>query len=445
MLTAASRCSQVVEWDEVKFDVRLMQRVPCTQLRVNPSLATATPSCCSPVCLLMRRRGRVAHADLAAAQAPRSRRAPVRRRGQWNRSLQPFPPATCSRPIPPRCSGLALIIESDFYATDAGRAHFADQLTSIRYCVQEVSGPVLTFLPAPPLLSHRTRSRPSPCRVQETCNFDVLYACAATTQTGATRVLEREGRALPLRAACAGTSRRRTTTFRTTAAKNLRPKRNIRTAMNHGARPFATSNPRFRCQPRTPGLSLAAMVKNNPQNKTPAKLANQARHNQRRRDARAATAHAKFTVPREGACEEIVHSMVAGMINRLLWRKRRNESRKSDPKANERAAAGHTRLRDEALSLGITQRELASRRKAEKAKVEPTWYNPRARHKERMQTEEDYSARVRCSRRLREFVRLTNGTKAAGTMELVGCSQKELVAHLKKTLATRQESDGREH
>ena len=33
--------------------------------------------------------------------------------------------------------GLALIIESDFYATDAGRAHFADQLTSIRYCVQE--------------------------------------------------------------------------------------------------------------------------------------------------------------------------------------------------------------------------------------------------------------------------------------------------------------------
>ena len=27
--------------------------------------------------------------------------------------------------------------ESDFYATDAGRQHFADQLKSIRYCVQE--------------------------------------------------------------------------------------------------------------------------------------------------------------------------------------------------------------------------------------------------------------------------------------------------------------------
>ena len=30
-----------------------------------------------------------------------------------------------------------MMIESDFYATDAGRQHFADQLKSIRYCVQE--------------------------------------------------------------------------------------------------------------------------------------------------------------------------------------------------------------------------------------------------------------------------------------------------------------------
>ena len=38
-------------------------------------------------------------------------------------------------------SGLAMMIESDFYATDAGRQHFADQLKSIRYCVQEVRTP----------------------------------------------------------------------------------------------------------------------------------------------------------------------------------------------------------------------------------------------------------------------------------------------------------------
>ena len=73
----------VVEWDEVRFDVRLMQRVPYEGVsRMQTSL-------------------RRKHRDRV-----------VRR-------------------------GLALIIESDFYATDAGRQHFADQLTSIRYCVQE--------------------------------------------------------------------------------------------------------------------------------------------------------------------------------------------------------------------------------------------------------------------------------------------------------------------
>ncbi len=68
-----------MEWDEVRFDVRLMQRVPYEGVsRMQTSL-------------------RRKHRDRV-----------VRR-------------------------GLALIIESDFYATDAGRQHFADQLTSIRY------------------------------------------------------------------------------------------------------------------------------------------------------------------------------------------------------------------------------------------------------------------------------------------------------------------------
>ena len=71
--------------------------------------------------------------------------------------------------------GLALIIESDFYATEPGRQHFADQLTSIRYCVQE------------------------------TCNFDTLYAYLT----------------------CGNYD------FNYDRLKNLRPKRNIRTAMHH--------------------------------------------------------------------------------------------------------------------------------------------------------------------------------------------------------------------
>jgi len=48
--------------------------------------------------------------------------------------------------LPLLSRGIGLTIESDFYATEAGRAHFADQLTSIRYCVQE------------------------------TCNFDAIFA-----------------------------------------------------------------------------------------------------------------------------------------------------------------------------------------------------------------------------------------------------------------------------
>jgi hypothetical protein len=39
-----------------------------------------------------------------------------------------------------------MMIESDFYTTAAGREHFQNQLQSIRYCVQE------------------------------TCNYDVLFA-----------------------------------------------------------------------------------------------------------------------------------------------------------------------------------------------------------------------------------------------------------------------------
>ena len=35
--------------------------------------------------------------------------------------------------------GIGMIVESDFYRTDAGRKHFGMQLDSIRYCVQETA------------------------------------------------------------------------------------------------------------------------------------------------------------------------------------------------------------------------------------------------------------------------------------------------------------------
>lgn len=46
--------------------------------------------------------------------------------------------------------GLGMMIESDFYATEAGRQHFKDSLTSIRYCVQVRAPPPPPAI-APPL------------------------------------------------------------------------------------------------------------------------------------------------------------------------------------------------------------------------------------------------------------------------------------------------------
>ena len=76
-----------MEWDEIHFDVRLLQRVPYEGVsRMQTSL-------------------RRKHRDRV-----------VRR-------------------------GLGMMIESDFYTTEAGRKHFNDSLTSIRYCVQVQAPP----------------------------------------------------------------------------------------------------------------------------------------------------------------------------------------------------------------------------------------------------------------------------------------------------------------
>ena len=71
-------------------------------------------------------------------------------------------------------SSLALIpcyvfAESDFYATEAGREHFANQLKSIRYwCAYSHEPCFSNAVDADALLVYGS--------VQETCNFDVLYA-----------------------------------------------------------------------------------------------------------------------------------------------------------------------------------------------------------------------------------------------------------------------------
>ena len=86
-----------VTWDEIRFDVRLLNRVP--------------------------------YEGVSRMQTSLKRR---------------FKDKVIRR-------GIGLVIESDFYATESGKRHFANQLKSIQYCIQE------------------------------TCNFDVLYAYLSTT------------------------------------------------------------------------------------------------------------------------------------------------------------------------------------------------------------------------------------------------------------------------
>jgi len=123
-----------VVWDEVHFDVRLLQRVPYEG------------------------------ASRMQTSMRRSHRDRVVRRG------------------------IALIVESDFYRTEAGRKYFSDQVTSIRYCVQETANydvlfSYLTCTRTPPPRAHalrvasRVASRPSPTPLQAT----------TTTTTGTSR------------------------------------------------------------------------------------------------------------------------------------------------------------------------------------------------------------------------------------------------------------------
>jgi len=117
----------VVEWDQITFDVRLMQRVPYEGV---------------------------------------SRMTTSTKRKQRDRIVR---------------RGLAMMIESDFYTTAAGRSHFANQLQSIRYCIQE------------------------------TCNYDVLFAYLTSSNYD----------------------------FAYDKSHNVRPRRNVRMAMQKEVSQYA--------------------------------------------------------------------------------------------------------------------------------------------------------------------------------------------------------------
>ena len=171
--------------------------------------------------------------------------------------------------------------------------------------------------------------------------------------------------------------------------------------------------------------------------KTPAMLAWQKKHNEQRKEARAAAAKKRFETPNEGAREKLVTALVGGIVKRLLWRCRRNDARrgKSDAKSRARTAAWNAALKKEAREHGETQREAYQRRKREKEFKQPNvFYNAQERHKQRIKEDVAYKTSINLRTRLGEFMRLSNGKKAEGTMQLVGCSKEQLVNHLQSQL-----------
>ena len=155
----------VVEWDEVKFDVRLMQRVPYEGVsRMQTSLKR-------------KHRDRVVRRGLALIiESDFVRFRPLR-------TPVPAPALT-----PPSARAQ--------YATDAGRQHFADQLTSIRYCVQETCSArrdLQPFQPRPPCTG--SRSPASPCARAKTS------MCCTRTSRPPTTTSRTTGRKIFVRSA----------------------------------------------------------------------------------------------------------------------------------------------------------------------------------------------------------------------------------------------------
>lgn len=146
----------------------------------------------------------------------------------------------------------------------------------------------------------------------------------------------------------------------------------------------------------------------------------------------------KQEVAREGAREEIITAMVGGIIKRLLTRKRNNDrskaKREADPKAHnsKRRVMIDRRLR-EAHSLGISVKEHMKNRAIDMDVKSKPFHDHNKYIRERERVDDKFRIRRRLGNRISEFLKLVNGTKAAGTMELVGCTKEQLLKHLENT------------
>lgn len=153
----------------------------------------------------------------------------------------------------------------------------------------------------------------------------------------------------------------------------------------------------------------------------------------------------KLTVPREGACEEVVARMVTKAItqvkrsaqHRRIAREKRQVMLLTNPEAlREKTKKGNDELRDAAKRAGVTQAELsAQRREARNAKPK---FNEAEYRKRRYAADEQFRVRCKLSVRLREAMNTTGSSNSASIIDMVGIP----MAMLKKELVATGKSEG---
>tara|TARA_R110002050_G_scaffold124395_2_gene243485 strand:+ start:122 stop:871 length:750 start_codon:yes stop_codon:yes gene_type:complete len=160
--------------------------------------------------------------------------------------------------------------------------------------------------------------------------------------------------------------------------------------------------------------------------------------NEQRVKQRAEKAAAKKTVPRDGAREEVINKMMNSVMKKVIQKAKardRTKRWKDDHPEQKKQIDTDRYDRDKRLAA---ERDISyeqhMQEKRDATSKKPA-YDANQRHKDRKKNDPEFLVVTRLRTRLCEFMKLTNGTKAEGTMQLVGCSKDHLVNHLSSQLA----------
>lgn len=145
----------------------------------------------------------------------------------------------------------------------------------------------------------------------------------------------------------------------------------------------------------------------------------------------------RISTPRDGAREMLVSKLTQSAIRKVIQKAKaraRTQKWKADnPRHNHRTATDYyRRCKEAADAAGMSYEDWKAERHTRTLLKDP--YDANARHKERSLSDPQFLIVTRLRTRLGEFMKLTNGTKAAGTMQLVGCTQQHVVCHLQSQI-----------